>query len=230
MESQRVRHDLVTEQQQTIVLHIQLLPKSSILKQMRWFFKYSSVFSQSAVQFNSVQSLSRVSLFATPWIAARQAPPCPSPTPGVYSNSCPSSRWCHPAISSSVIPSSSCPQSLPASRSFPMSESEHTHKTKISIAIRTIVFCPWCFKSLDSSSVLINGFLHITHHIFKFSMKYSSRIRFFIQRAFTAVFITRAKIWKQPNCPTMDVQTKKTWSYICICTHKHTAHWNIIQL
>ena len=49
-------------------------------------------------------------------------PSCPSPTPGVHSNSCPSSRWCHPAISSSVIPFSSCPQSLPASESFPMSQ------------------------------------------------------------------------------------------------------------
>ena len=49
-------------------------------------------------------------------------PPCPSPTPGVHSNSCPSSRWCHPAISSSVVPFSSCPQSLPASGSFPMSQ------------------------------------------------------------------------------------------------------------
>ena len=49
-------------------------------------------------------------------------PPCPSPTPGVHSNSCPSSHWCHPAISSSVIPFSSCPQSLPASESFPMSQ------------------------------------------------------------------------------------------------------------
>ena len=49
-------------------------------------------------------------------------PPCPSPTPGVYSDSCPSSRWCHPAISSSVIPFSSCPQSLPASGSFPISQ------------------------------------------------------------------------------------------------------------
>ena len=49
-------------------------------------------------------------------------PPCPSPTPGVHSNSCASSRWCHPAISSSVIPFSSCPQSLPASGSFPMSQ------------------------------------------------------------------------------------------------------------
>ena len=49
-------------------------------------------------------------------------PPCPSQTPGVYSNSCPSSQWCHPAISSSVFPFSSCPQSLQASESFPMSQ------------------------------------------------------------------------------------------------------------
>ena len=49
-------------------------------------------------------------------------PPCPSPTPWVYSNSCPLSRWYHPAISSSVIPISSCPQSLPASGSFPMNQ------------------------------------------------------------------------------------------------------------
>ena len=49
-------------------------------------------------------------------------PPCPSPTPGVHSDSCPSSPWCHPAILSSVIPFSSCPQPLPASESFPMSQ------------------------------------------------------------------------------------------------------------
>ena len=49
-------------------------------------------------------------------------PPCPSPTPGVYPNSCPSSRWCHTTISFSVIPFSSCPQSFPASKSFQMSQ------------------------------------------------------------------------------------------------------------
>ena len=49
-------------------------------------------------------------------------PPCPSPTPGVHSGSCASSRWCHPAISSSVVPFSSCPQSLPASETFPRSQ------------------------------------------------------------------------------------------------------------
>ena len=49
-------------------------------------------------------------------------PPCPTPTLGVYSNPCPSSQWCHPAISSSVVPFSSCPQSFPASGSFPTSQ------------------------------------------------------------------------------------------------------------
>ena len=49
-------------------------------------------------------------------------PPCPSPNPGVHSDSRPSSQWCHPAISSSVVPFSSCPQSLPASGSFPMNQ------------------------------------------------------------------------------------------------------------
>ena len=49
-------------------------------------------------------------------------PPCPTPTPGVHSNLCPLSQWCHPVISFSVIPFSSCPQSLPASECFPMSQ------------------------------------------------------------------------------------------------------------
>ena len=71
-------------------------------------------------QFSSVQLLSRVQLFATPWLQHTR-PPCPSPTPTAYSNSCPLNRWCHPTISSSVIPFSSHLQSFPASGSFPMS-------------------------------------------------------------------------------------------------------------
>ena len=69
-------------------------------------------------QFSSVQSLSRV------WLLRLQhaKPPCPSPTPGVYPNSCPSSGWCHPTISSSVVPFSFCPQSFPVSGSFQMSQ------------------------------------------------------------------------------------------------------------
>ena len=74
-----------------------------------------------SLQFSSVQSLSCVRLFAS-HESQHARPPCPSPTPGVHPNSCPSSWWCHPAISSSVIPFSSCPQSLPASQSFPTSQ------------------------------------------------------------------------------------------------------------
>ena len=72
----------------------------------------------SSVQFSpSVMSDS-----SRPHESQHTRPPCPSPTPGVHSDSRPSSQWCHPAISSSVIPFFSCPQSLPASESFPMSQ------------------------------------------------------------------------------------------------------------
>ena len=67
-----------------------------------------------------VQLLSHVRLFATHGLQ-RTRLPCPSLTPGVCSNSCPLSRWCHTTISSSVAPFSSCPQSFPASGSFPIS-------------------------------------------------------------------------------------------------------------
>ena len=74
-------------------------------------------------QFSSVQfSHSVMSDSLWPHELQHARPPCPSPTPGVYPNSCPLSRWCHPAISSSVVPFSSCPQSCPASGSFPMSQ------------------------------------------------------------------------------------------------------------
>ena len=73
--------------------------------------------------FSSVQfSHSVVSNSLQPHESQHTRPPCPSPTPRVHSNSRPSSRWCHPAISSSVRPFSSCPQSLPASGSFPVSQ------------------------------------------------------------------------------------------------------------
>ena len=68
--------------------------------------------------------ISRSVVFDSLWPHESQhaRPPCPSPTPGVHSDSCPLSQWCHPDISSSVVPFSSCPQSLPASESFPMSQ------------------------------------------------------------------------------------------------------------
>ena len=67
-------------------------------------------------------SRSVVSDSLRPHESQHAGPPCPSPTPGVHPDSRPSSQWCHPAISSSVVPFSSCPQSLPASESFPMSQ------------------------------------------------------------------------------------------------------------
>ena len=73
--------------------------------------------------FSSVQfSRSVVSDSLRPHESQHARPPCPSPTPGVHSDSHPLSQWCHPAVSSSVVPFSSCPQSLPESESFPMSQ------------------------------------------------------------------------------------------------------------
>ena len=79
------------------------------------------------VRVRSLQSVSQfshsvVSNSLRPHESQHARPPCPSPTPGVHSDSHPSSQWCHPAISSSVVPFSFCPQSLPASESFPMSQ------------------------------------------------------------------------------------------------------------
>ena len=72
----------------------------------------------SSVQFGH----SVVSNCLRPHESQHTRPPCPSPTPGVHSNSYPLSQWCHPTISPSVVPFSSFPQSLPASESFPMSQ------------------------------------------------------------------------------------------------------------
>ena len=77
-----------------------------------------SIYVQESVQF----SLSVTSDSLWPHESQHARPPCPSPTPRVCPNSCLSSRWCHPTISSSVVPFSSCLQSFPAIRSFPMSQ------------------------------------------------------------------------------------------------------------
>ena len=82
------------------------------------YCKASSDEVKNLVQF----SHSVVSDSLRPHESQHAKPPCPSPTPRVHSNTRPLSRWCHPAISSSVVPFSSCLQSLPASESFPMSQ------------------------------------------------------------------------------------------------------------
>ena len=81
------------------------------LKNIR-LFQFSSIQFSRSVMFDSLR----------PQELQHVRPPCPSPTPRVHPNSCPLSQWCHPAISSSVIPFSSFPQCLPASESFPMSQ------------------------------------------------------------------------------------------------------------
>ena len=80
-------------------------------------------YSIPSTQFNSVHfSHSVMSYSLWPHEPQHARPPCPSPTPGVHPNPCPLCQWCHPTISSSVVPFSSCPQSSPASGSFPMSQ------------------------------------------------------------------------------------------------------------
>ena len=89
-----------------------------------------------SVQFSSVQSLS---LTLWPQGPQHTRPPYPSPTPVVYSNSCPLSQWCHPTISSTVIPFSSCLQSFPASGSFQMSQLFTSGGQRIGVSASTSV-------------------------------------------------------------------------------------------
>ena len=83
-----------------------------------FYIIFKSSFWKHSIQF----SHSVVSDSLRPHELQHARPPCPSPTPGVHSDSRPSTQWCHPAISSSVVAFSSCPQSFPASGSFPMSQ------------------------------------------------------------------------------------------------------------
>ena len=118
------------------------------------------------IQFSSVQFIRSVmSDSLRPQESQHTRPPCPSPTPGVHSDSCPSSQWCHPAISSSVVPFSSCPHSLPASETSPVSQlfawggqstgvsalaSFHHYLTLYYIAIYLFIFLSSQFKFHES--------------------------------------------------------------------------------
>ena len=95
------------------------------MSQRGWKIRYRVLFfnNRNKYIFNTVQfSHSVMPDSLRPHGLQHSRPPCPSPTPRVYPDSCPLSRWCHPTISSSVIPFSYCPQSFPASGSFPMSQ------------------------------------------------------------------------------------------------------------
>ena len=94
-----------------------------ITKRNKVLIQTMTLVNAETIQFSSVQfSHSVVSDSLRPHESQHARPPCPSPTPRVHSDSSPSSSWCHPAFSFSVVPFSSCPQFLPASESFPMSQ------------------------------------------------------------------------------------------------------------
>ena len=110
-------------------------------------------------QFSSVQfSHSVMSNSLQPHESQHARPPCPSPTPRVYSNSCPSSQWCHPAISSSVVPFSSCPQSLQASGSFPMSQLFASDGQSIGVSASALVLP---MNTQDSSPLEWTGWISL---------------------------------------------------------------------
>ena len=87
-----------------------------------WCIRFYSCDFVSFPTWSDQINLSVMSNSLRPHESQHVRPPCPTPTPGVHWDSRPSSQWCHPSISSSVVPFSSCPQSLPASESFPMSQ------------------------------------------------------------------------------------------------------------
>ena len=103
-------------------------------------------------------------------------PPCPSPTPGAYSNACPWSRWCHPTISSSVVPFSSCPQSFPASGSFPVSQFFTSGGQSIGVSASASVLPmniqDWSFRMHWLDLLAVQGTLKnlLQHHISKVSI------------------------------------------------------------
>ena len=102
----------------SILVIFEKLKKSSVSGvEKEWLGrKYEETWDSCCSDSHSVMSVS-----ATPWTAACQSP-CPSPSPGACSNPCPLCQWCHPTISVSATPFSSCPQSFPASGSFPKSQ------------------------------------------------------------------------------------------------------------
>ena len=87
-------------------------------------------------------------------------PPCPTPTPGVYPNSCPLSQWCHPAISSSVVSFSSCPQFFPASGSFQMTQ--HFESGGQSIGVSASTSTPMNTQDWFIRSGMLNSFRAVT--------------------------------------------------------------------
>ena len=127
---------------------------------------------QSSVQF----ICSVVSNSLQPHELQQARPPCPSPTPGVHPNPCPLSRWCHPTISSSVVPFSSCPQSFPPSGSFQMSQLFASGGQSIGVSASAPVLPmntqDWAFRMDWMDLLAIQGTLKslLQHHSSKASI------------------------------------------------------------
>ena len=119
------------------ILCIFFVLKSSLSNISITILGFLSFWLISVINISSFQSFCHVQLFVTPWTAARWFP-CPSPTPGVYSNSCPLRWWCHLTISSSIIPFSHL-QSFPASGSFLMSQFFISGRQSIGVSASTSV-------------------------------------------------------------------------------------------
>ena len=125
------------------------------------------VLTPCSVQF----SRSVVSDSSQPHELQHTRPPCPSPTPGVYSNSCPSSQWCHPAIASSVIPFSSCPLIPPSIRVFPNESTLHMRWPKY-----------WSFSFSISPSSEHSGLISFRMDWLFINFTYKGTLQAFIQK------------------------------------------------
>ena len=152
----------------------------------RLFYFILKSYVLTSIQFSSVQfSHSLVPGSLPPHDLQYARPPCPSPTPGAYPNSCPLNPWCHPTISFPIVHFSSCPQSLPASGSFPMSQLFESDGQSIGVSASTSVlpmntqdWSPWglngwiSLQSKGLSRVFSNTTVQ-THQLFSIHLFYN---------------------------------------------------------
>ena len=166
-----------------------------------WYLTFSFWLTSLCIIRSDQISHSVVSDSLRPHESQHTKPPYPSPTPGDHSDSRPSSQWCHPAISSSVVPFSSCPQSLPASESFPMSQlfAWGGQSTGVSALAS---FLPK--KSQGWSPSEWTGPVGIYPEETKIEKDTCIPL-------FLAALFRIARTWKQPTCSLTDEWIKKVW-------------------
>ena len=166
--------------------------QNGVLWFLYWLYSVPSSF-QVSVQF----SCSVVSDSLRPHEPQHARPPCPSPTPRVHPNPCPLSWWCHPTISSSVVPFFSCPQSFPTSWSFPMSQLFASGGQSIGVSASTSVllvntqdWSPLGWRWLDLLAVQATLKSLFQHHSSKASILQCSRHQFCFETRYKDTYIT----------------------------------------